>query len=129
MTKAAQALFFCLVSILVLRSGLFAQSENLAAKSQRAGIHGPGQVCAGNFLYRELNQAVPNNAGLMLNLGMALHMAGAERQSLPPLETAVKLRPVSSRMALPWRCAPATRPNSRGRRGAEDSPKSATGSP
>jgi len=93
-TRAAQALFFCLVSIL-LRSGLFAQSENLAAKSQRAKeFMAEGRFAQAIPLYRELNQAVPNNAGLMLNLGMALHMAGDERQSLPPLETAVKLDPM-----------------------------------
>jgi len=93
-TKAAQALFFCLVSILVLRSSLFAQSENLAAKSQRAKeFMAEGKFAQAIPLYRELNQAVPNNAGLMLNLGMALHMAGEERQSLSPLETAVKLDP------------------------------------
>jgi len=85
-TKAAQALFFCLVSILVLRSSLFAQSENLAAKSQRAKeFMAEGKFAQAIPLYRELNQAVPNNAGLMLNLGMALHMAGEERQSLSPL--------------------------------------------
>jgi hypothetical protein len=27
-------------------------------------------------LYRKLNQAVPNNPGVPLNLGMAVHMAG-----------------------------------------------------
>jgi len=94
-TRTAQALFFCLVSILLLRSDLFAQSENLAAKSQRAKeFMAEGKFAQAIPLYRELNQAVPNNAGLMLNLGMALHMAGDERQSLPPLETAVKLDPM-----------------------------------
>jgi len=94
-TRAAQALFFCLVSILLPRSDLFAQSENLAAKSQRAKeFMAEGKFAQAIPLYRELNQAVPNNAGLMLNLGMALHMAGDERQSLPPLETAVKLDPM-----------------------------------
>jgi tetratricopeptide (TPR) repeat protein len=94
-TRTAQTLFFCLVSILLLRSDLFAQSENLAAKSQLAKeFMAEGKFAQAIPLYRELNQAVPNNAGLMLNLGMALHMAGDERQSLPPLETAVKLDPM-----------------------------------
>ena len=44
-------------------------------------------------LYRELNQAVPNNPGLLLNLGMALHMAGDEGKAIAPLEAAVKLDP------------------------------------
>src|SRR5207302_5592188 len=84
----------CLASIPARSSGL-PQTDSLALKSQRA----KQLMAEGNFaqaipLYRELNQAVPNNAGLMLNLGMALHMAGDERQSLPPLETAVKLDPM-----------------------------------
>ncbi len=44
-------------------------------------------------LYRELNQEVPNNPGLMLNLGMALHMAGKKREAIPELEAAVKFDP------------------------------------
>jgi predicted Zn-dependent protease len=50
-------------------------------------------------LYRELNLAVPNNPGLLLNLGMALHMAGDERRSIPQLEAAVKLDP---KLAPAW---------------------------
>src|SRR5216117_649948 len=55
-------------------------------------------MAEGNFaqaipLYRELNQAVPNNPGLLLNLGMAMHMAGKEREAISELEAAVKLDP------------------------------------
>ncbi len=53
-------------------------------------------MAAGKFeeaipIYRELSQAVPNNPGLLLNLGMALQMAGHSRQAIPPLERALKL--------------------------------------
>jgi tetratricopeptide (TPR) repeat protein len=96
--KSGQALtsylFLCCLCLLLGRSSSLAQSEELAVKSQRAKDF----MAQGNFieaiaLYRELNQAVPNNPGLMLNLGMALHMAGEERKSIPQLEAAVKLDP------------------------------------
>ncbi len=91
--KAAEALLFCLVSILAQSSSL-AQSDDLAVKSQRAKeFMAQGKFAEAVPLYRELNQAVPNNPGLLLNLGMALHMAGDDRESIPQLEAAVKLDP------------------------------------
>src|SRR3984893_15377739 len=70
----------------------FAQSDDLAAKSQRAKeFMAEGKFAEAVPLYRELTLAVPDNAGLMLNLGMALHMAGEERKAIPPLQVAVKL--------------------------------------
>jgi tetratricopeptide (TPR) repeat protein len=99
LVKAVQAFLFCLISIL-LPSISFGQSDDLAIKSQRAKEF----MAAGKFaeavpLYRELNRAVPNNPGLLLNLGMALHMAGDERNSIPQLEAAVKLDP---KLAPAW---------------------------
>jgi predicted Zn-dependent protease len=44
-------------------------------------------------VYRELVQALPNNPGLLLNLGMALHLAGHSREAIAPLTHAVKLDP------------------------------------
>jgi len=92
-TKAGQALLFCLV-LMVAQSSGFAQSEDLSAKSQRAKeFMAQGKFAEAIPIYRELNQALPNNPGLLLNLGMALHMAGYERQSIRPLQAAVKLDP------------------------------------
>jgi tetratricopeptide (TPR) repeat protein len=92
-TKIAQVVLFCLVSMSAL-SLCFAQSDDLAVKSQRAKeLMAEGRFAEAIPIYRELSQALPNNPGLMLNLGMALHMAGDERKSLPPLEAAVKLDP------------------------------------
>jgi tetratricopeptide (TPR) repeat protein len=90
--KSGQALISFL--LLLGQSVSFAQSDDLTLKSRRAKEF----MAKGNFteaiaLYRELNQAVPNNPGLMLNLGMALHMAGDERKSIPELEAALKLDP------------------------------------
>ncbi len=53
-------------------------------------------MAAGKFeeaipVYRQLSQSVPNNPGLLLNLGMALHLAGHSRQAIAPLQSAIKL--------------------------------------
>ena len=99
MTKTAQVLLFCLVSM-PASSRCLAQSDDLALKSQRAKeLMAEGRFAEAIPIYRELNHAVPNNPGLMLNLGMAQHMAGDERKSIPPLEAAVKLDP---RLAPAW---------------------------
>src|SRR5436190_18006238 len=91
--KAANLLLFSLVSILA-QSSCLAQSDDFAVKSRRAKeLMAEGRFVQAVPLYRELNQAVPNNPGLLLNLGMALHMAGDERKSIPQLESAVKLDP------------------------------------
>ena len=77
---------------LFLPKGVNAQSPALIEKSQ----HGMELMAAGKFedaipVYRELSHAVPDNPGLLLNLGMALHLAGHSRQALAPLERALKL--------------------------------------
>jgi len=78
--------------ILCVPIGLSAQSQALIEKSQR----GVELMAAGKFedaipVYRELSRAVPDNPGLLLNLGMALQLAGHSRQAIAPLEHALKL--------------------------------------
>ena len=53
-------------------------------------------------MYRDLLQALPNEPGLLMNLGMALAMGGHEREALAPLERALALEPglVPARMFL-----------------------------
>ena len=70
------------------------QADDLPAKSQLA----KQLMASGNFgqaisVYSELNRAVPNNAGLRLNLGMALQLAGEKREAIPQLQRAVTLDP------------------------------------
>src|SRR3989441_343009 len=97
--KAGAALLLCLVSFLA-QSSSSNQSDDLAVKSQRAKeFMADGKFAEAVPLYRELNQAIPNNPGLMLNLGMALHMAGDDRESIQPLEAAVQLDP---KLAPAW---------------------------
>src|SRR5881392_2869941 len=91
--KAAWPLLLC-IALLPEPSSSLAQSEDLATKSQRAKeFMAEGKFAEAIPLYSELNHALPNNPGLLLNLGMALHMAGDERKSIPQLEAAVKLDP------------------------------------
>jgi tetratricopeptide (TPR) repeat protein len=65
-------------------------SAELAAQARR----GQDAMSAGRFeeaarIYGELVEAVPGEAGLRLNLGMALSMAGRPREALPHLEAAL----------------------------------------
>ena len=74
--KTAELSFLCLVS-LAARSYPSPQADSLALKSQQAKqLMAEGKFGEAIPLYRELNRAVPNNPGLKLNLGMALHLAG-----------------------------------------------------
>jgi tetratricopeptide (TPR) repeat protein len=73
-------------------AGRLRQSASLALKSQQAKqLMAEGKFEEAIPLYRELNQAVPDNPGLKLNLGMALHLAGKQREAIRELEAAAKL--------------------------------------
>ena len=89
--KLAAVSFIFVASILAYPTP---QIDSLALKSQQAKqLMAEGHFGQAISLYRELNKAVPNNPGLKLNLGMALHMAGKKREAIPELEQAVKLDP------------------------------------
>ena len=69
-------------------------SPDLVRRSQSAAAAMQG----GRFddaarLYQELVRAVPGDAGLLMNLGMALAMGGHEAEAIGPLERAIKLAP------------------------------------
>jgi predicted Zn-dependent protease len=68
--------------------------EDLAAEARQ----GKEAMAAGRFdeaaaLYGAIVEALPNEPGMRLNLGMALSMAGRLREALPHLQTALKLQP------------------------------------
>lgn len=80
----------------LLLCSLLAQSPELAEKSHRA----KELMAAGKFeeavpIYRELVRALPNNAGLVMNLGLALDFAGHKREAIREFETVLKLDPHS----------------------------------
>ena len=73
---------------------LYAQSGELRAKLDRS----KELMAAGKFeeaipIYRDLVQALPNNPGPILNLGLALHMAGYEREAVTQFQAVLKLDP------------------------------------
>src|SRR3989449_10701069 len=71
-----------------------ARAEDLAAKSARA----KELMAAGRFeepipIYRELVKAIPGNPGPIMNLGLALHMAGQEREAIRQFHVVLRLEP------------------------------------
>lgn len=89
------------VSRIALAAAVLAASWSAVALAQsQAQIEkaeqGKKLMAAGKFeeaipVYRQLSQSVPDNPGLLLNLGMALHLAGHSRQAIAPLQSAIKL--------------------------------------
>jgi tetratricopeptide (TPR) repeat protein len=85
--------FFVVTAGLVITAGP-ARAEDVTAKSQRA----KEMMASGRFeqaipIYKELVAALPGNPGLLLNLGLAEHMAGHERESIPVFEAVLKTQP------------------------------------
>jgi predicted Zn-dependent protease len=81
-------------AFLLLSGPLLAQAPDLAQKSHRAKeLLEAGKAEEAVPLYRELAQALPNNPGLMMNLGLALDMAGHKRQAVRQYESVLKLDP------------------------------------
>jgi predicted Zn-dependent protease len=86
-------LFFHLVLAVSLAAAQTG-ADDLAAKAQR----GKEAMAASRFdeaasLYREIVRALPNEPGMLLNLGMAEAMAGRPRDALPHLRAAARLKP------------------------------------
>lgn len=79
------------ILVAMLLSG---QSSDLVRRSQAAAA----AMQKGSFdeaarMYQELVHAVPGDAGLLMNLGMALAMGGHEAEAIGPLERAIELKP------------------------------------
>jgi predicted Zn-dependent protease len=80
----------CLLAI----SPAYAQTGELARKSQQAHeLMAAGKVEQAIAIYQELLKASPNNPGLQLEFGMALHRAGRDREAILPLQAAVHAQP------------------------------------
>src|SRR3974377_1722309 len=88
-------------SLALLVVVLFAGSTNGVAQSSREKAqHAKELMAAGKPdeavpIYRELIRAVPNNPGLVLNLGLALDMSGNKTEAIRQYQAALKLDPNS----------------------------------
>ena len=70
------------------------QSADLATRSRDAtrAMEG-GRFDEAVRIYRDLLRALPDDSGLLMNLGMALAMGGREKEAIVPLERALALKP------------------------------------
>ncbi len=80
--------------VLLLAPALFGQPQELAAKAQRGQqLMAAHRFAEAAVIYRDLVKALPNNPGLKVNLGMAYHMDGKNREAIPLFEKALELQP------------------------------------
>lgn len=83
-----------LLAALCCSAVLAAQTADLAARSRAASqAMEAGQFDEAARIYRDLLQTVPDEPGLLMNLGMALAMGGREADAIAPLQKAVALNP------------------------------------
>ncbi|MDQ2901875.1 MAG: tetratricopeptide repeat protein, partial [Acidobacteriota bacterium] len=73
---------------------LAGQTDKLALESRRA----KEMMAAGRFeeaipVYKRLTREMPGNPGLLLDLALAEHLAGRERESIPSLEAVLRMQP------------------------------------
>src|SRR6266545_4234111 len=96
----ARFAFMRCASLLLLPLLLLAQADRLAEQSQQAKqAMAVGRFEEAAVIYRELITNLPDNPGLGLNLGLALHSSGDFAGAIRSLENAVKLDP---RLAPAW---------------------------
>jgi predicted Zn-dependent protease len=87
-------------AVLLLAFVVTAQ-DDLATKSAAGReLMAAGRYAEAARVYRELVQALPGNPGLLVNLGMALHLSGQDREAVGPLERALRLQPDAFPAAL-----------------------------
>ena len=72
----------------------FAQSDDQIMKSrQAADLMARGSFAGAIPLYQELVRTMPGNPGLLLNLGMAHHMAGQDHAAIEQFKKTLALQP------------------------------------
>lgn len=85
-----------IVALILVGLCCFAQSDEMAAESQRARqMMASGQFTQAIPIYEKLVQALPGNPGLRLNLAIAMHMAGEDRKAIPQFEAVLKQQPTA----------------------------------
>ncbi len=78
---------------LAICSGLWAQPDPAALAQQGKQAMSEGRFSDAALAYGDLSKLIPKNPGLMLNHGMALHMAGRDAEAIASLESALALQP------------------------------------
>jgi len=79
-----------------LFAGLAGAQQDLAEKAQAAKqLMAAGHPDEAVSIYRELLRALPDNPGLILNLGLALDMSGDKRGAIREYQAVLKLDPQS----------------------------------
>lgn len=90
--ECAIALFLGALLTVPAHRAIAQESDIPAARaSEAAAAMEAGRFDSAAAIYDELVAARPNNAGLLMNLGMARYMAGHPDQALPVLRKAVRL--------------------------------------
>jgi predicted Zn-dependent protease len=92
------ASLFLTALLLVPGQGAPARPDDsrLAAESQRAKeLMAAGRYADAVPVYQALVRARPGNPGLLLNLGMALHLSGQDQEAIPQFEAVLRLQPDS----------------------------------
>ena len=83
--------FPALVCVLgLIAAAASAQTDPAARAKEAADLLAAGKAAAAATIYQELVAALPDNAGLKMNLGMALHQAGRPRDAVQPLVEATR---------------------------------------
>jgi len=84
---------FRLLLIAVFAATLGAQTDPAALSQQGKQAMAEGRFAEAAAVYEQLVERIPNNPGLLLNLGMALHMTGRDEQAIPRFEQALAIAP------------------------------------
>jgi tetratricopeptide (TPR) repeat protein len=99
--RSLTAVLLTLTVAAALATGAAAQSAEMAARANQAK-----QAMAANrfdeaaAIYREILQKLPDEPGILMNLGMALSMSGQPKDAIQPLSRALELRPTLMPAAL-----------------------------
>ena len=83
----------CTVALFVLLACGTAAAQPAARSQAAAKAMDQGRFDEAAGIYRELLQSMPDEGGLLMNLGMALAMGGHEADAIAPLQRAVALKP------------------------------------
>lgn len=99
--RSLTAVLLALPLSLAVARGVSAQPAEMAARANQA----KEAMAAGRFdeaavIYREILKSLPDEPGLLMNLGMALSMSGQPQEAIQPLSRALERQPTLLPAAL-----------------------------